>query len=86
PIRETDRIGPLLPAAADMGVAPADIILAITAGWALSGASSPYTATTLLIGSMGGVSAEHVGRTWNGAYTLVCGVALSGWVLVNVAT
>ncbi|MEL6279127.1 MAG: hypothetical protein AAFR28_09645 [Pseudomonadota bacterium] len=86
PILSVSLIGPLLPAAADMGVAPADIILAITAGWALSGASSPYTATTLLIGSMGGVSAEHVGRTWNGAYTLVCGVALSGWVLVNVAT
>ena len=57
-------------------------MVAVTSGWALTGASSPFTATTLLIGSFGGVSAQHVGLVWNGVYTLVCGLVLSAWVLV----
>jgi hypothetical protein len=80
PILTVSMIAPILPGAASIGVSPADIVVAITAGWALSGASSPYTATTLLIGSFGGVSAIHVGVIWNGAYTLLCGVLLSAWV------
>ncbi|MEJ2016301.1 MAG: hypothetical protein P8X61_11950, partial [Limibacillus sp.] len=58
------------------------IVLAITAGWALSGASSPYTATTLMVGAIGKVSALHVGWRWNGYYTLVSGLLLSAWVLL----
>jgi len=73
---------PLLPEASAMGLTPADIILAITAGWSLSGASSPYTATTLLVGALGRVSARHVGLRWNAAYTLICGSALSIWVVI----
>lgn len=80
PILTVSMIAPILPAAASIGVSPTDIVVAITAGWALSGASSPYTATTLLIGSFGGVSAAHVGVIWNGAYTLLCGVLLSAWM------
>ena len=80
PILSVTLLTPLLPTAAAMGVSPADVIVAITAGWALGGASSPFTATTMLIGSLGGVSAFHVGLRWNGAYVLICGVALSLWV------
>jgi len=61
PILTVSLIAPLLPAPAALGVSPSAVILALTSGWALSGASSPFTATTLLIGSMGGVSAWHVG-------------------------
>ena len=63
-------------------VTPIAIVAAITAGWALSGASSPFTATTLLIGSFGSISALRVGWVWNGVYTGLCAVVLSGWVLV----
>ncbi|MBK0399423.1 hypothetical protein H0I76_09490 [Limibaculum sp. M0105] len=80
PILSVSLVAPILPPAAQMGLTPADVIVAITAGWALSGASSPYTATTLLIGALGKVSARTVGLRWNGGYTLVCGVLLSIWV------
>ncbi|MEM9027962.1 MAG: hypothetical protein AAGC70_06305 [Pseudomonadota bacterium] len=82
PILFVSLIAPLLPSPGDMGVQPSAVICAITAGWALSGASSPFTATTTLLGSLGGVSAIHVGLVWNGLYTLLAGLALSGWVLL----
>lgn len=85
PILSVSLLAPLLPASAAMGVAPSDVIVALTAGWALSGANSPYTATTLLIGSLGGVSAQHVGLVWNGLYSLVAGLALTVWVVLVVA-
>ncbi|MFT7026737.1 MAG: hypothetical protein ACJAVS_000957, partial [Paracoccaceae bacterium] len=68
-----------------LGLRPADLMVAITAGWGLAGASSPYTASTLLIGSLGGVSALKVGLGWNGPYLLVTGAALSLWVLASAA-
>lgn len=81
PILAVTLIAPLIPGAAELGVEPTAIVVAITAGWALSGASSPFTATTLLIGSFAGISATRVGLVWNGAYTLLCGGVLSLWVL-----
>jgi hypothetical protein len=65
-----------------MGVTPTAINLALTSGWALGGASSPYTATTLLLGAIAKESAWRVGLVWNGLYTLLCALALSAWVLV----
>ena len=82
PILAVTLIAPLIPTATDLGVQPIAIVVAITSGWALSGASSPFTATTLLIGSFGGISATRVGLVWNGAYTLICGVVLSIWVII----
>ena len=82
PILAVTLIAPLIPSATELGVAPTAIVVAITAGWALSGASSPFTATTLLIGSFANITAHRVGLVWNGAYTLVCGCALSLWVVI----
>ena len=82
PILAVSLIAPLIPSAAAFGISPNMIVLAITAGWALSGASSPYTATTLMVGAIGKVSALHVGWRWNGYYTLVSGLLLSAWVLL----
>ncbi len=82
PILAVTLLAPLIPGAESLGVTPTAVVVALTAGWALSGASSPFTATTLLIGSFGGISALRVGWVWNGAYTLLCGVALSLWVVV----
>jgi hypothetical protein len=33
-----------------------------------------------MVGSLGFVSATHVGLRWNGVYTLLGAVMLSGWV------
>ena len=82
PILSVSLLAPLLPTSAQLGVSPAGIVTAITAGWALSGASSPFTATTMLVGNVAGVSAWRVGLKWNGAYSLVCAVALSVWVAI----
>jgi hypothetical protein len=82
PILAVTLIAPLIPDAATLGVEPTAVVVAITAGWALSGASSPFTATTLLIGSFAGISALRVGLVWNGLYLLICGVALTLWVLL----
>lgn len=80
PILSVSLIAPILPEPAMMGVSPSDVIVALTAGWALTGASSPYTASTLLIGSLGNVSATRVGIKWNGAFALLSAVILSFWV------
>ncbi|UCH72660.1 MAG: hypothetical protein JSU82_09720 [Rhodospirillales bacterium] len=84
PILSVSLLAPLLPHAHELGISPNAIILAFTAGWALSGASSPFTATTLLVGALGRVSALHVGWKWNGAFTLVGGLLLSFWVAAAV--
>ena len=85
PILAVTLLAPILPPPAALGLAPSDYILAMTSGWALSGATSPYTATTLLTASFGGVSARHVGLVWNGGFALTAGVLLSGWVLIAAA-
>ncbi len=86
PLLSVSLIAPLLPHASDMGVEPKAIIVALTAGWALGGASSPYTATTLLVGALANVSAWRVGLGWNGLYALLCGTALSIWVVIVALT
>ncbi|MEL6767878.1 MAG: hypothetical protein AAFP17_11915 [Pseudomonadota bacterium] len=82
PILTVSLAGPLLPPPEALGLEPDHLIAAITAGWALSGASSPFTATTVLVGNLGGVSAHHVGLRWNGPYTLLCACLLSAWILL----
>lgn len=82
PILSVSLIAPLLPPPEALGLTPTALIVALTGGWALSGASSPYTATTLLVGSFGHVSATHVGLRWNGGYTLLAGLAVSVWAVV----
>ncbi|TDK41343.1 hypothetical protein [Antarcticimicrobium luteum] len=81
PILAVTLLAPLIPGASAMGVAPSAIVTAITAGWAMSGTTSPFTATTLMIGSFGQVSALHVGFRWNGFYVLATGALLTAWVL-----
>ncbi len=82
PILIVTLIAPLIPSAASLGVDPTALVVALTAGWVMSAASSPFTATTLLIGSFAGVSARHVGLVWNGTFTIVCCFVLSLWVLI----
>ncbi|MDO5642049.1 MAG: hypothetical protein Q4G26_06625 [Paracoccus sp. (in: a-proteobacteria)] len=80
PILAVSLMIPLLPAPEAMGLSPAVVVTAITAGWALSGASSPFTASVLLLGALGEVAPRRAGLIWNGPYVLVAGAALSVWV------
>lgn len=80
PILSVTLVGPLLPHAEQMGVTPEMVVLALVSGWALTGASSPFTATTMLVGKFGGVSPLRAGLGWNGPYTLVAGLLLSAWL------
>ena len=82
PILAVALIAPVLPEASVLGVSPTSMVVALTAGWVLSGVSSPFTATTMLVGNFAGVSSAHVGQKWNGLYTVLCAVILSGWVVV----
>ncbi|MGR3631141.1 MAG: hypothetical protein ACU0A8_03345 [Limimaricola soesokkakensis] len=81
PILAVTLLFPLLPSPEAMGVSPVALFIAITAGWAISGITSPFTATTLLTGNFAGKSALHVGLKWNGAYALVTGVLLTLWAV-----
>lgn len=82
PILAVTLIGPLLPDPALVGVSPTAMVVATTAGWTVSGITSPFTATTLLIGNFGHVSARHVGLVWNGVFAATMLVALSAWALI----
>ncbi|MGX9854770.1 hypothetical protein ACR03S_04910 [Limimaricola variabilis] len=81
PILGVTLLFPLLPTPEAMGVSPVALFVAITAGWCISGITSPFTATTLLTGNFAGKSALHVGLKWNGAYAAVTGVLLTLWAV-----
>ncbi|MWD28635.1 hypothetical protein E0K89_014205 [Aquicoccus sp. SCR17] len=81
PILAVTLLAPLIPTPDQMGIAPAAVVIAITAGWTIAGATSPFTATTLLIGDFGRVEAHQVGWRWNGLFALVCGLVMSLWVV-----
>src|SRR5690606_25671409 len=82
PILSVSLIVPMLPSPAEMGVHPAVLVAAITGGWAISGTTSPFTASVLLVGSYGEVPPRQAGLRWNGAYAIVVGLMISAWVLV----
>lgn len=81
PILAVSLLVPILPSPEIMGIPPTALVVAITAGWALSGTSSPFTASVLLAASLGGVSPLRAGLGWNGVYILVAGAALTLWTL-----
>ncbi|MBM9595407.1 hypothetical protein [Roseitranquillus sediminis] len=81
PILAVSLIAPLLPSPDAMGISPVAVVVAITAGWALSGATSPYTASTLLVAYFGKVSATRVGLQWNGLFVAFSMIALGAWIL-----
>ncbi|MEN3792313.1 hypothetical protein [Fulvimarina sp. MAC3] len=85
PILSVSLFAPILPSPDLIGVSPAAIVCAITAGWALAGATSPFTATTMLIGRLGHTTAFRVGAFWNRTFFLVAAVALTGTSLFIAA-
>ena len=82
PILAVYMIGPLIPSADVMGISPNSIIVALTAGWAICGISSPFTASTLLIAKLGRVTPHYAGLNWNGLFTIIGGLLLSVWIII----
>lgn len=82
PILAVSLLVPVLPTPETMGIPPTALVVAITGGWALSGATSPFTASVLLAAALGKVSPQRAGIGWNGVYALVAGSAITLWALV----
>jgi hypothetical protein len=82
PILAVSLLFPILPAPDVMGIPPTALVVAITAGWALSGVTSPFTASVMISASLGGVSPLRAGLGWNGAYIFVAGTVLTLWALL----
>lgn len=81
PILAVSLLVPVLPSPEAMGIPPTALVVAITGGWALSGATSPFTASVLLAAALGRVSPQRAGIGWNGVYALAAGSALTLWAL-----
>ncbi|WCR15684.1 hypothetical protein [Paracoccus seriniphilus] len=84
PILSVSMILPILPAPEVMGVPPAALVAAVTGGWAISGTTSPFTASVMLLGGFAGLPARQLGLRWNGPYALCMGCAISAWVLILI--
>lgn len=85
PILAVSLLVPVLPSPEVMGIPPTALVIAITGGWALSGATSPFTASVLLAAALGKVSPQRAGIGWNGVYALLAGSALTLWALTLLA-
>lgn len=81
PILSMSLIGPLLPPAETLGITPTALAVALVCGWAMTGITSPFTATNLLIGRFGGIRPIDVGWVWNRAYFFVTIAILCIWSL-----
>lgn len=82
PILTLSLVAPLLPDAALFGLDPTTFAVAMLAGWALTGLTSPFTATNMMIGRFGSIRTEDVGRVWNRSYFLVAVSLLAVWILI----
>ncbi len=81
PILSVSLIIPILPDPAAMGLHPVVLVAAITAGWAISGATSPFTASVLWAASLGNVGPRRLGLVWNGGFAAVSGGVIALWVV-----
>jgi hypothetical protein len=83
PILTMSLVAPVLPPAADFGLTPQSFAVALLCGWALTGLTSPFTATNMLVGRFGEIKTAQVGWVWNRGYFLISVTLLSIWVLVH---
>ncbi|WP_417209728.1 hypothetical protein [Antarctobacter sp.] len=82
PILSMSLVGPLLPPAEILGISPVALAVALICGWTLTGITSPFTATNLLIGRFGGVRPIAVGWVWNRSYFVITMALLCLWTLI----
>jgi hypothetical protein len=60
-----------------LAVSPLAMAAALTAGWSLTVAWSPFTGSVLTVARLSGVAPGTVGRNWNGGYSLASALAAS---------
>ena len=82
PILSMSLIAPLLPPAEALGISPTALALPLVCGWTMTGITSPFTATTLLIARFGGIRAIQVGWVWNRGYFLATSALLLTWLML----
>lgn len=82
PILSLSLVAPILPNAAAFGLDPHAFAVALLSGWALTGLTSPFTATNILVGRFGGIPTVDVGRVWNRSYFFIAVSLLCVWSLV----
>lgn len=80
PVLTVSAVAGVLPPPEVLGVPPAAVAVALTGAWALTAASSPFGAATLIIGQMTGVGATAAGSRWNGPFAVTGLLALTVWV------
>jgi hypothetical protein len=61
-------------------VSPLALAAALTAGWSLTVAWSPFTGSVLSVARISGVPPNTIGRDWNGRYSLASAAAASLFV------
>lgn len=82
PILTLSLVAPMLPDAAAFGLDPRAFGVAMLCGWALTGLTSPFTATNILVGRFGDIPTVDVGRIWNRSYFFIAVSLLCLWTLV----
>ena len=82
PILTLSLVAPLLPSAALFGLDPTAFAVSLLCGWALTGLTSPFTATNMLVGRFGSIPTVDVGRVWNRSYFLIAVTLLCIWSLI----
>ncbi len=83
PLLSVSLLIPLLPSPEALGISPVAMVLAVTGGWSLCGTTSPFTASVLLIGSLGKTTARRVGLVWNSAHAAILIPLLALWAILN---
>ena len=81
PILAVSLFGPLLPDPSVVGLTPDLLLMAVCIGWTFSGATSPFTATVLLVAYFGKVGATTVGLRWNAWFWALGCLAGSLWII-----
>lgn len=80
PVLSVTILSGALPSPAVFGVPPEAMAVALSGAWALTGATSPFTASVLGIAQLAGRDPGRLGREWNGGFALIGLVLLSAWI------
>jgi len=80
PVISVVVIGGALGAPGVVAVSPYALAAALTAGWSLTVAWSPFTGSVLTVARISNVGADAIARGWNGRYSLAAAVATSLFV------
>ncbi len=80
PVLTVSALAGVLPPPDVLGVPPEAVALGLTGGWALTAASSPFGAATLIVGHMTGLGPYTAGARWNGPFAVIGLLFVTLWV------